>query len=49
MEMAIHHNLYIGHVNKLTFRFNYSHHAYIGHNLKSRADANYILYTQDNG
>ena len=40
------HNLYIGHVNKLTFRFNYSHHAYIGHNLKSRANENYILYNR---
>ncbi|MEZ4888690.1 MAG: T9SS type A sorting domain-containing protein [Chitinophagales bacterium] len=40
------HNLYIGHVNKLTFRFNYSHHAKIGHNLKSRANENYILYNR---
>lgn len=40
------HNLYIGHVNKLIFRFNYSHHASIGHNLKSRANENYILYNR---
>jgi Secretion system C-terminal sorting domain len=40
------HNLYIGHVNKLTFRFNYSHHAKIGHNLKSRANENYIYYNR---
>lgn len=40
------HNLYIGHVNKLTFRFNYSHHTFIGHNLKSRANENYILYNR---
>ncbi len=40
------HNLYIGHVNSLTFRFNYSHHAKIGHNLKSRATNNYILYNR---
>jgi len=40
------HNLYIGKVNKLTFRYNYSHHAYIGHNLKSRAKENYILYNR---
>ena len=40
------HNLYIGHVNKLTFQFNYSHHGYIGHNLKSRAEENYILYNR---
>ncbi len=40
------HNLYIGHVGKLTFRFNYSHNAMIGHNLKSRADENIILYNR---
>jgi hypothetical protein len=40
------HNLYIGKVNKLTFRYNYSHHAYIGHNLKSRAKENIILYNR---
>ncbi|MCU0348564.1 MAG: T9SS type A sorting domain-containing protein, partial [Saprospiraceae bacterium] len=40
------HNLYIGHVNKLTFRHNYSHHAKVGHNLKSRAKENYILYNR---
>ena len=40
------HNLYIGHVSKLIFRFNYSHHCKIGHNLKSRADENYILYNR---
>ncbi len=36
------HNLYIGHVHTLTFRFNYSHHAKIGHCLKSRAQENFI-------
>lgn len=40
------HNLYIGHVDKLTFRFNYSHHTNIGHNLKSRANENIILYNR---
>lgn len=40
------HNLYIGRVGSLTFRFNYSHHAKIGHNLKSRAAYNYILYNR---
>ncbi len=40
------HNLYIGHVNKLTFRYNYSHHALVGHNLKSRANENYIMYNR---
>ena len=38
------HNLYINHVNSLTFQYNYSHHAHIGHELKSRAYNNYILY-----
>ena len=36
------HNLYIGQVRSLTYRFNYSHHAFIGHNLKSRARSNII-------
>lgn len=40
------HNLYIGRINSLTFQFNYSHHANIGHNLKSRAKTNYILYNR---
>ncbi|TAL67091.1 MAG: T9SS type A sorting domain-containing protein [Bacteroidetes bacterium] len=40
------HNLYIGKVRSLRFRFNYSHHAKIGHNLKSRARENYILYNR---
>ena len=40
------HNLYIGHCDKLTFQYNYSHHADIGHNLKSRADENIILYNR---
>ena len=40
------HNLYIGHVNRLTFRFNYTHHAKVGHCLKSRAKENFILYNR---
>ncbi len=36
------HNIYVNNANKLIFRFNYSHHADVGHNLKSRADTNYI-------
>ncbi|MBL4716566.1 MAG: T9SS type A sorting domain-containing protein [Bacteroidia bacterium] len=40
------HNLYVGKINKLTFRFNNTHHAKIGHNLKSRATENYILYNR---
>lgn len=37
------HNLYIGNVRTLTFRSNYSHHAKIGHCLKSRAQTNYLI------
>jgi hypothetical protein len=40
------HNLYIGKVDTLLFRYNYSHHCKIGHELKSRADVNYILYNR---
>ncbi len=40
------HNLYINHVGKLIFRFNYSHHAKVGHNLKSRAHENHIMYNR---
>ena len=40
------HNLYIGHINKLIFKYNYSHHTNIGHNLKSRAEENYVLYNR---
>ena len=38
------HNIYIGHAASLTFRFNYTHHAKIGHCLKSRAAKNDIRY-----
>ena len=37
------HNLYIGKIDRLTFRYNYSHHAIIGHNIKSRAVHNVIV------
>jgi spore coat protein U-like protein len=40
------HNLYIGHVRSLTFRYNFSHDANVGHNLKSRADTNMIAYNR---
>lgn len=40
------HNIYINHVNSLTFRYNYSHHSITGHTLKSRAYNNYILYNR---
>lgn len=37
------HNLYVGHINSLIFRGNYSHDANVGHNLKSRAETNTII------
>jgi len=40
------HNLYIGNVNSLTFRYSYSHDANVGHNLKSRARINTISYNR---
>ena len=40
------HNLYINHVDSLIFRYNYSHHAHIGHELKSRAHVNVIEYNR---
>jgi hypothetical protein len=43
------HNLYVNHVGKLTFRFNWSHRAQVGHLLKSRAAENHILYNRLTG
>ena len=40
------HNMYIGNIRKFTFQHSYSHHAKIGHNLKSRAKENQILYNR---
>ena len=40
------HNLYIGKVKSLTFRHNYSHDANVGHDLKSRAMTNTIVYNR---
>lgn len=40
------HNLYINHVDKLVFRGNYSHHANVGHLLKTRALVNDIRYNR---
>jgi hypothetical protein len=40
------HNVYIGNIDTLIFQGNYSHHAKIGHELKSRAYVNIILYNQ---
>lgn len=43
------HNVYIGHIDTLIFRFNYSHEANVGHLLKTRAGVNYILYNRLTG
>lgn len=40
------HNIYINHVDTFTFRYNYSHDAWVGHDYKSRAHVNYILYNR---
>lgn len=40
------HNLYINHVDKLVFRWNYSHHAKVGHLLKTRALVSDIRYNR---
>ncbi|MBN1377798.1 MAG: hypothetical protein JXA04_01030 [Gammaproteobacteria bacterium] len=40
------HNIYVDDGETLIFRHNYSHHANIGHNLKTRARENYILYNR---
>ncbi len=40
------HNVYIGAVKRFTLRASYSHHARIGHNVKSRALENFILYNR---
>ena len=40
------HNLYIGNNRSLTFRYNYSHDANGGHDLKSRAITNTIVYNR---
>lgn len=37
------HNVYIGNIGTLIFRYNYSHHAKIGHLLKTRAATNIIV------
>lgn len=40
------HSLYISACDKLTFRYNYSHHTLGGHLLKSRAKESWILYNR---
>lgn len=40
------HNVYIGEAGSLVFRYNYSHDANVGHNLKSRAQINTVAYNR---
>jgi hypothetical protein len=40
------HNIYIGNIHSFTIRYSYLHHAIVGHNCKSRARENYILYNR---
>jgi hypothetical protein len=40
------HNIYIGHVDSAIIRFCYFHHANVGHEFKSRARVNYLLYNR---
>lgn len=40
------HNIYIASARSFTLRACYSHHARVGHNVKSRAATNYILYNR---
>ncbi|HOY04945.1 MAG TPA: T9SS type A sorting domain-containing protein, partial [Saprospiraceae bacterium] len=41
------HNIYINHIDTLVFRYNYTHDAIAeGHELKSRANYNFILYNR---
>ncbi|HEY1288905.1 MAG TPA: right-handed parallel beta-helix repeat-containing protein [Burkholderiales bacterium] len=40
------HNIYIGTARSFTLRYSYSHHAVVGHNVKSRAVKNFILYNR---
>jgi hypothetical protein len=43
------HNVYIGHMGKLTFQFNYSHDSVGGQLLKTRAAENHVLYNRLSG
>lgn len=40
------HNIYIGHIKRFTLSHCYVHDANTGHNVKSRASENYILYNR---
>jgi hypothetical protein len=38
------HNIYVGTIGSFTLKHSYVHHAKVGHNVKSRAAKNYIMY-----
>lgn len=40
------HNIYVDGADRFTLRYSYSHHAKIGHNVKTRAPENFILYNR---
>jgi len=40
------HNMYIGTIKRFTLRYSYSHHAQVGHDVKTRARENFILYNR---
>ncbi len=40
------HNMYMGNFGTFILRYSYSHHAKIGHNVKSRANENIIMYNR---
>lgn len=40
------HNIYVGRIGEFVFEASYSHHAEHGHNVKTRAQRNYILYSR---
>jgi hypothetical protein len=40
------HNIYMGNIRSFTLRYSYVHHAMEGHNVKTRARTNFILYNR---
>lgn len=40
------HNIYVNRVGQFILRYCYMHHAIVGHNVKSRASENHILYNR---
>lgn len=45
-ESGYTHNIYVSEGTSFTLRYCYVHHAVIGHNVKSRAEKNFILYNR---